>query len=75
MKHHIKYTFISVHIMGSNLAERYVMFSNSSTSDKENNIHPGSNPIDRGSVLWMNSMRAITAHKGLSNTSGIWYFS
>ena len=35
---------------------------------KEHNIHPGSNPIDRGSVLWMNSMRAITAHKGLSNT-------
>ena len=52
MKHHIKYTFNSVHIMGSNLAECYVMFSNNSTSDKgKTNIHPGSNPIDRGSVL------------------------
>ena len=31
---HIKYTFISVPTLGSNLAERYVMFSNKSTSDK-----------------------------------------
>ena len=75
MKHHKKYTFNLVYLMGSNLSERYVIFSNSSTSDKENDFHLGSNPIDRGSVLWMNSMQAITAHKGLSNTSGILYFS
>ena len=61
--------------MGSNLTERYVMFSNISTSDKGNNIHPVSKPIDRGSVPWMKSMQAITVHKELPNTSGIWYFS
>ena len=34
MKHHINYTFNSFHIMGYNFAERYVMFSNNTTSDK-----------------------------------------